>query len=312
MRHDWRMTIPCRRKRCFHYPRRAVGLSDRNSGQCQTRRLWSRPPLCRNRGFPREIRHAGQKVEWAVNWTRRRRGRVHPVLLQHGSHARGRHARGRVLGRRSPESVYEAYGELVGNRKAADMSRADDRGNRRLRRWSRCFVSRARSSSGPDQGSAWPRPRRSKPGRKRRSRSGSSNWLAADTRSAGVQYSIFCHLNAPKSACAAGRKSETARKSGDEADCACLASWLTARPPPAMVTELFIVEGDSGRRIREDRPANRKHAGIVAAARQDPQRRSAPASSRSLAANAENFPISTQALGVAHGHAISTDRRSAL
>ena len=69
-------------------------------------------------GFPEDQ----GRCDWAIAWPSDGEGFV-PFLLQHGTHARRRHPRGRPAQR--PHRSLKAYGELIGNRKVAQVTTED-------------------------------------------------------------------------------------------------------------------------------------------------------------------------------------------
>jgi topoisomerase-4 subunit B len=99
-------------------PRRPVGLPDRDH---RRRSHLYRHALRRKGGVPAQVRRPRLRRMGDHVDTRARR--VHPVLLQHRAHARGRHARGRLLGR-DPEGRARLW-RAVGNRKAGNITRDD-------------------------------------------------------------------------------------------------------------------------------------------------------------------------------------------
>ncbi len=100
-------------------PRRARGLPDRNARQ---RLDLCRAALRRQGRVPREVRRRPATVEWAINWTPARDGFIQSYCNTVPTPEGGTHEAGfwaAIL------KGIRAYGELAGNRKAAQITRED-------------------------------------------------------------------------------------------------------------------------------------------------------------------------------------------
>ena len=184
----------------------------------------------------RKVRQTPGKVEWAINWTPSRDGFIQSYCNTVPTPEGGTHEAGfwaAIL------KGIRAYGELVNNKKAAQITR-DDLMTRRLR--AGLLLHPRTRIRRPDQGPALATDR-STTMTENAVRDHFDNWLAADTKSAGAILD-FLVLRAEERLRRRQEK-ETARKSatkklrlpGKLVDC--------SSQPDREGTELFIVEGDS-------------------------------------------------------------------
>ena len=161
--------------------------------------------------------------------------RLHPVLLQHRAHARGRHPCGRLLGR-DPQGHQGLW--RAGQQPQSHQITRDDLTTGGCALVS-CFIREPEFVGQTKDRLATTEAQRLV---ENSVRDHFDNWLAADTKSAGA---ILDFLSCgPRNACAAVQEKETARKSatkklrlpGKLTDCS---------SKDRDGTELFIVEGDS-------------------------------------------------------------------
>ena len=198
-----------RRRRCSTSPVASPTTS---------RKPWAAPPTYSDTAFAGKVAFKPRfnqpgSVEWAINWTPARR-RLHPVLfppppLQHRAHARGRHARGRVLGR-DPQGhprLWRIVNEQPQGRQ--HHPRRSGVGRRRagvvLQSPSPSSSARPRTASPPPRPRAW--------SRARCATISTTGWRPTRNPPARSSISSCC---GPRNACAVGRK-----KGGPR-----------ARPPP--------------------------------------------------------------------------------
>ena len=239
-------------------PRRPRRLPRRNAGASHHLR---RPPLRRKSLVRGQIRRVPGSVEWAINWTPAQDGFIQSYCNTVPTPEGGTHEAGfwaAIL------KGIRAYGERAKNRKAEQITREDLAGRRlraRLRLHPRPRIRR------PDQGP--PLHRRSRPhDSKAPSATISTTGLAA-TRNPPGAILDFLVLRAEERLRRRQEK-ETQRKTatkklrlpGKLTDCS-----ANTREG----TELFIVEGDSRRRLRQEARAPR-NPGPPAAQGQDPER----------------------------------------
>ena len=229
----WKSAIPdgdTAMEATFHFP---GGLSDYLAEQLEGASTYSERPFAGKVEFQEKFGEPGF-VEWAINWTPSRDGFLQSYCNTVPTPEGGTHEAGfwaAVL------KGIRAYGELVGNRKAKDISRDDLAGGACA--LVSCFIRdpafvgqtkdrlSSESAAKMTEGAV---------------RDHFDNWLAADTKSAGAILD-FLVLRAEERMARRAEK-ETARKTatkklrlpGKLVDCSSAAREGT---------ELFIVEGDS-------------------------------------------------------------------
>ncbi len=229
----WKSAIPdgdTAMEATFHFP---GGLSDYLAEQLEGASTYSDRPFAGKVEFQEKFGEPGF-VEWAINWTPSRDGFLQSYCNTVPTPEGGTHEAGfwaAVL------KGIRAYGELVGNRKAKDISREDLAGGACA--LVSCFIRdpafvgqtkdrlSSESAAKMTEGAV---------------RDHFDNWLAADTKSAGAILD-FLVLRAEERMARRAEK-ETARKTATK----------KLRLPGKLVdcssasregTELFIVEGDS-------------------------------------------------------------------
>ena len=241
----WKSALPdgdTPQEAVFHFP---GGLSDYLSDQLEKSSTYADRPFAGRVSFPEKYNLPGS-VEWAINWTPARDGFIQSYCNTVPTPEGGTHEAGfwwAIL------KGIRAYGELVKNRKAAEITREDllTGGCALLSIFIRepQFVGQTKDRLATEEASRLV---------EGAVRDHFDNWLAADTKSAGAILD-FLVLRAEERLRRRQEK-ETARKSatkrlrlpGKLTDC-------TAKSREG--TELFIVEGDSaggsakGARIRE-------------------------------------------------------------
>jgi len=215
----------------FHFP---GGLADYLTETLGKSMTYADRPFAGKVQFQEKFGVPGS-VEWAINWTPSRDGFIQSYCNTVPTPEGGTHEAGfwyAIL------KGIRAYGELVKNKKAEQITRDDLlTGGCAL---VSCFI-REPEFVGPDRRTGWPRSRPSGWSKARCATISTTGWRRIRNRRA--QSSIFWCCG-PRNGCGAGRKRKTARKSatkklrlpGKLTDC-------TAKNRAG--TELFIVEGDS-------------------------------------------------------------------
>ncbi|WIV49967.1 DNA topoisomerase IV subunit B [Marivivens sp. LCG002] len=226
----------------FHFPN---GLADFLNQSLEGVMTYSERPFAGKVSFEEKFGVPGS-VEWAINWTPSRDGFIQSYCNTVPTPEGGTHEAGFWA---AMLKGVKAYGELVGNKKAGQITREDmlTGGCALISIFIRepSFVGQTKDRLSTEEASRWV---------ETAVRDHFDNWLAADTKSAGAILD-FLVLRAEERLRRRQEK-ETARKSatkklrlpGKLTDC-------TAKNREG--TELFIVEGDSaggsakGARIRE-------------------------------------------------------------
>jgi len=214
----------------FHFP---GGLSDYLKETLEGAATYADQPFAGKVGFQDKFKAPGS-VEWAINWTPSRDGTIQSYCNTIPTPEGGTHEAGfwaAVL------KGLRAYGELVGNRKAAQITREDVAGGGLA--MVSCFIREPEFVGQTKDRLATTEAQRMVEGAVR---DHFDNWLAADTKSAGAILD-YVVLRAEERLRRRAEK-ETQRKSATK----------RLRLPGKLVdcssqtrdgTELFIVEGDS-------------------------------------------------------------------
>ncbi|TMV79511.1 type IIA DNA topoisomerase subunit B, partial [Thioclava sp. BHET1] len=214
----------------FHFPN---GLADFLNESLDGTATYADRPFAGKVSFEEKFGVPG-RIEWAINWTAMRDGFIHSYCNTVPTPEGGTHEAGFWA---AMLKGIRAYGELVNNRKAKDITREDmlTGGCALISIFIRepSFVGQTKDRLSTEEASKWT---------ESAVRDHFDNWLAADTKAAGAILD-FLVLRAEERMRRRQEK-ETARKSatkklrlpGKLTDC-------TAKNRAG--TELFIVEGDS-------------------------------------------------------------------
>ena len=202
------------------------------------------------------------KVEWAINWTPVAR-RLHPVLLQHRAHARGRHPRGGLLGR-DPEGHPRLWRAGRTTARPSEITREDllTGGCALVSCFIREpeFVGQTKDRLATTEAAAAGRGRGARPLRQLAGR-------GHQVRGRDPRLPRAARRGTPAPPAGEGDRSA----SPPPRSCACPASWSTAPPPTRDGHRAVHRRGRLGRRLGQD-GARPQDPGAAAAAGQDPER----------------------------------------